>query len=172
MANLILINAEKLREMHTKIHEAFNIKAHGPEHEAAAKAFHEAYDSLAFPGGLSQALEKLKNHDPSIIDEIIFFLKENPDYFRSGYHKEEMLRRLKSFVFNKSQESLLASLIIRSIDEGPGRLFSAYARLSRKIDYNLLSVEIKKRLKSNKPEIQRRALHIHDLYLENKSRKI
>jgi len=163
MPSLTLKNAQKLKKLNAQIKENFRLDPHGPTHQAATQAFHKAYDSLAFPGGISQALDRLKNKDTSILNEVLSFLQNNPDYFRSGYHKEKMLQHLKSFSLSQKQQTLLSSLILRSIDSGPKRLFSAYAKLAPKINPALLKPEILIRLQSSHPEIQRRATHVHEL---------
>ena len=162
MSSPTLKNAQKLRELNAQIKETFQLDPHDPTHQAATQAFHQAYDSLAFPGGISQALDRLKNKDPSILDEILSFLQDNPDYFRSGYHKEKMLQHLKSFSLSKKQQTLLSSLILRSIDGGPKRLFQAYSRLAPKITPDLLLPEVLERLHSPNPEIQHRATHVKE----------
>jgi hypothetical protein len=162
-------NAKKLRELQKRIHETFRLKPHGAEHHAACRDFDEHYDALAFPGGLYDVLKRLKDHDTTIVDDIISFLREDPQYFRSGYHKEEMLRRLKGFDLTTSQKNSLASLIIRSVENGPRRVFSAYAKLAAKLDLPAMEESIVQFSKSKNAEVGRRSRHILDIL---KARKI
>jgi hypothetical protein len=164
-------NAKKLRELSERVHETFRLKPHGKEHHAACREFDENYDALAFPGGLHDALKRLKEHDVTIIDDIISFLREDPHYFRSGYHKEEMLRRLKSFDLTASQKNSLASLIIRSIENGPRRVFSAYARLAAKMNIPTIEESILQFGKSENAEVKRRLQHILNILKTTRNRR-
>jgi hypothetical protein len=159
----IMINAEKLQALHDRIRKTFRAHPHGPEHTAACREFHENYNPLAFPGGLDKALRRLKEHDSTVIDEIISFLREDPQYFRSGYHKETMLRRLKGFALTTTQRKSLASLIIRSVENGPRRVYLAYARLSAKLNVSSMETSIIQLGKSNNAEVKRRSQHILEI---------
>ncbi len=158
--SVILHNAACLRELNARIHETFRLRPHGPEHEAACKEFHEQYDQLAFPGGLTQALQRLRDRDKSLLDEAIHFLREDPQYFRSGYNKEEILRLLKSFILSTAQKNTLGPLLIRSVQSGPCRIFMAYARLASQLDSTATTTALLACSKSSDAETRRRANHV------------
>jgi hypothetical protein len=83
-------NAAELEKLRERVDETFRQRGKGPERvawEEAARAFHAAYDKLAFPGGLSRELELLKVGDVTAIELAIQFLEANPWYFRSGFTK-------------------------------------------------------------------------------------
>ncbi len=168
--SLIQHNAARLREMHARIHETFRLRPHGPEHEAACKEFREQYDPLAFPGGLTQALQRLRDHDISLLDGAIHFLREDPQYFRSGYNKEKILRLLKSFIPPPAQKNILGSLLIRSVQSGPRRMFMAYARLAFQLNSNTTTAVMSACSKSTDAEIRRRADHVLEVLKTHSSR--
>lgn len=63
--------------------------------ERACAEFHARYDQLAFPGGLSAALERLANGDMLTAETAIIYLEIHPYFFRSQYHATTFIRRLK-----------------------------------------------------------------------------
>ncbi len=165
MQGSIACNAARLRQLHERIHETFQARPHGPEHHAACDEFHKAYDSMAFPGGLSAGLKRLKNSDPEAVELALQFLQADPYFFGSGYIKENILRQFKRFPLTKDQHLRLAALIVRSIDGGGRREFRGYSRLARKIHPESLLEAVNTRLPSSNPEVVLRAkavLHVLD----------
>jgi hypothetical protein len=160
VANMISENAGRLRHMHEEIHRTYAAKPHGVEHHWACKLFHEGYDTLAFPGGLKLGLERLKRLEPEAVENAIQFLEEDPWFYRSGYVKEEMVRRLKHAALTKSQQSRLRSVIMRSIRQGTRRIAHALARLAPVVDSTALVRSVESYAQSDETEISRRAQQI------------
>jgi hypothetical protein len=163
MQATIASNAARLRHLHDRIDTTFREQPHGPEHRAACDEFHREYDSLAFPGGLAAGLKQLKNNNPEVIEAALQFMVEDPRFFRSGYIKEEILRRLKHCDLSNQQQSRIAMLIVRSMDGGGRREFEGYSRLARRIHPPSLIAAAQTRLSSRNLEIVRRAkavLHV------------
>ena len=161
--DVIVANAKQLRGLFQRIGETFRAEPHGPEHQAAAAEFHSNYDRLAFPGGLEQAMDKLGSCDPGTIAAAVDFLEIDPSFHRSGYIKEDILRRLKRCEIDVETTQRLAQLIIRSLDSGPRRVAQAYARLGATVHPPELSAALPARLASDDPEIRRRTeelLHV------------
>jgi hypothetical protein len=144
-------NARRLRELYSCTH------CDGPEYHAACAAFHAQYDSLAFPGGLADGLRKLRACDRSTVETVIDFLEEDPRFFRSGYIKETMLRRLKACPLLDRQKRRLVRLVIRSMDGGGRREFQGYSRLAPVVLSDGLLESVRVRLTSNDAEVARRA---------------
>lgn len=127
---MIKRNAAQLCELKSRIDETLRATPHGPEHHAACAEFHYRYDSLAFPFGLSQAMESIKAGDLNIIEIAIQYLEVKPRFFGSGYIAEEILHRLKRLQLTPDQITRLVSLIIQSIVSNDGRTFIQYVHLA------------------------------------------
>ncbi len=61
----------------------------------ACDEFHHRFDALAFPGGLSHALESLGAGDTAKAEIAILYLELHPYFFRSQYIGTMLMRRLK-----------------------------------------------------------------------------
>lgn len=127
---IIRRNATQICEITARIHEEYAKKPHGPEHRAACRVFFEKYDSLAFPGGLHDAMEMLKSGDTEIVEAAIQYLEVNPRFFGSGYITEEILHRLKRVILTPEQITRLVHLTICRVVDAPGRIFDRYVRLA------------------------------------------
>lgn len=155
-------NAAQLRAMHAEIKRTFSLEPHGAAHIAACAAFHQAYDRLAFPGGLACFRKRLKRMETAAIDEAIEFLEADPWFKCSGYVKEEIVRRLKQATLTDRQRNRLASVVRRSTTAGTRRLARHLARLAPIVD----SLSFRKGVESLanfSDEARQRAKHIQDV---------
>jgi hypothetical protein len=128
--SIITENAARLRELHDEIHRTYRLGPHGPDHHAACRRFHGSYDALAFPGGLTLGLDRLKRLDPLTVEMAVRFLEEDPWFHRSGYIKEVIVMRLKNALLTEPQRYRLASVVLRSMVKGSGRAARHLARLA------------------------------------------
>jgi hypothetical protein len=96
---LIEANAAKLRELKATLNSTVGRRWKSDEEEQAWRnacaRVHESYDALAFPGGYERALELLKQGDLATAEVAIIFCEMRPYFFRSGYNRSHLLRRLK-----------------------------------------------------------------------------
>ena len=157
---LIARNAARLRELNDRIREAYSRHPGSFAHREACKVFHEQYDKLAFPGGLERALLRLKALDAETVDTAIEFLDVDPRFFRSGYIKETILRRLKKAKLSEWQRQRLSGLVIRSLQGGGRREFRAYARLAGVLRTATIMQAAQKETSSRNPEFRRRAEYV------------
>ena len=99
-------NAKRIAEMHARIHE-LSARRGNPEcgrlWGLACAEFHASYDALAFPGGYGSALTRLAGNDAETIEAALVFLELRPYFFRSGYMRETLLRRLKQVAMSEHQ---------------------------------------------------------------------
>jgi len=153
-------NAARLRDLYTRVKEASRKRPRGPDHTAACGEFRDAYDELAMPGGLDKHLFLLREGDKQAVSAAIAFLSADSRFFRSGYIKEKMLRRLKRVSLTQHQQQTPVRLVIRSVDRGGRREFHAYARLSGVLDPCQIETAIESRLASEDPEVLRRAREV------------
>jgi len=155
----ILENAAQLRAWHLRIHATLEA-GDGAAHYAACRAFQSNFDRLAFPGGLQQGLQKLKQHDHDAIESAVRFLEADPHYFRSGYLKERLLHTLKRVPLRIEQQDRLAQCINRSVLGGSRRVFAAYARLAGVVHPPDLLVIMEAHRNAENPEVRRRAAQV------------
>ena len=123
-------NSVRLRQLRDQLHKACE-QARGSEaHQTAIDEFNAQYEYLAFPGGLQNGLDALKDANTSIIPDCIAFLEADPWFFRSGYAKAEILRRLKNLPLTDVQRKRLLKIILQAVDYEIRSGFSDYARLA------------------------------------------
>jgi hypothetical protein len=113
-AKFIQANAQRVREMHALILATFmkrSTPAGRDVWERACAEFHASYDTLAFPGGYESGLRRISEGDAEAIEAALVFLELRPYFFRSGYMREKLLRRLKHVPFNHSQAQRFAAVL-------------------------------------------------------------
>jgi hypothetical protein len=98
MKATILANASRLRHLHDQIHATFKTRNDSnldfDRWKKACSEFHESYDRLAFPGGLSIGLKKLIQGDIPTAETAILYLEVAPYCFRSQYVATSLKRAL------------------------------------------------------------------------------
>lgn len=135
--NIFEVHATELEKLHNRVHETARHRSEGDQQKAswqeACRAFFASYDRLAFPGGLSQEFDLLRVGDPGAIEMAVQFLEANPWYFRSGYHKADILKLLKRLPLSGDQCARLRRVILERVQGRPVREMRAYGRLAPKI---------------------------------------
>ncbi len=135
--NVFESRAAELERLNERLLELSRHRRESPEATAAwreaARAFHANYDRLAFPGGLAREFERLRNGDPEAIELAVRYLEANPWYFRSGYHKAEMLKFLKRNPLSEGQCARLRKVILDRVRGNPVREMRAYCRLAPRV---------------------------------------
>ena|ERR1043166_178683 len=134
MHSLILDNARRLRDLHDEIHRTVahrdDSAAACKEWEGACRRFHEAYDALAWPGGLDEGMRLLKAYDPDAVEVAIAFLEVDPLYFRSGYIKVDVVKRLLHAPLTSGQQDRLRRVVLQRARGPSRREFRAFCRLA------------------------------------------
>jgi len=69
------------------------------------------YDALAFPGGYEGALERISAGGTTRIEAALVFVECHPYFFRSGYMRQAMMRRLKRAVIGTKYEARFAAFM-------------------------------------------------------------
>jgi hypothetical protein len=134
-AALIQHNAQELRDLHDEIHRTLKFRHESDSGRArweeACRRFHQSYDQLAFPGGVSQWLTRLEMNDSGAIEDAVIFLEVDPIFFRSGYLKERALKYLRWAPLNDDQKRRLRLVILaRVYDPKIRREFRRYCGLA------------------------------------------
>ncbi|HKD78863.1 MAG TPA: hypothetical protein VKH81_04170 [Candidatus Angelobacter sp.] len=144
--NVFETNAAELEKLRQRVLDLSRKRRESPKHEAAwheaARIFHEAYDTLAFPGGLSREFELLRIGDAAAIEMAVQFLEANPWYFRSGYYKADILRLLRKHPLNEDQGARMRKLILERVQGLPVREIRAFARFTPKVTTPEFEAEI------------------------------
>lgn len=135
--NVFESSAAELNKLHARMHELARRRSESDDAKAAwreaAEAFQTNYDRLAFPGGLASEFERLRNGDAEAIELAVRYLEANPWYFRSGYHKADILKTLKRSRLTPEQCARLRTIILHRVREKPVREMRAYARLAPQV---------------------------------------
>ncbi len=157
----IAMNAAELRALHGAIWSAFARRARSladrAEWESACLRFRASYDRLAFPGGLTAAMKRLAEGDATAIEASIRFLEADPWFFRSGYIKAEILRRIRQAELEPQQVERLRLVILDRVAGRDTREFRWYCRLARVIANPEFRAKIERLRSSPVPPIARRA---------------
>ena len=99
MKQTIEHNAAEIRRLHRAIHDTYSHRSEGPEAfeawKRACAELHSRYDSLAFPGGLSAAFERLAAGDALTAETAVIFIELRPYFFRSQYNATKFIKLLK-----------------------------------------------------------------------------
>ncbi len=124
---LVIKNTEALHELD---HWLRNPGPEDHDRAAAVTYYFRRYDLLAFPGGLTNGLQRLSASDLEAIETAITFLEVDPMFHRSGYIKQNLLRQLKRISLTEQQRCRLKDIVLTKISAGDSREFRAYARLA------------------------------------------
>jgi len=127
-------NSAALSKLDIALRAATKNRHKNPEAYLKALAdFKEAYNRLAFPGGLDHGFQRLNEHDPNTIETAIAYLIVDPYFFRSGYIKRDILKILKKAPLTQEQIVLLQDCLFNAIQHPPRQEYREYCRLARKV---------------------------------------
>lgn len=131
--DLILKNAEIINEMKEAIDRTAKNQERDPQAwQNATRLFNEAYDRLAFPGGLEHGMRLLSKQDPTAVTIAIEYLEANPYCFRSGYIKAKIAHYLKKALLTQAQKKQIQDILITAIkDDHKKEEYKKYCRLAR-----------------------------------------
>lgn len=140
----IIENTQTLQKLLPQLNEAIDTAYQSKNPQAWKDALQkrsDTYNKLAFPGGLKEGIEKLENKDPEIVDITIEWLKADPYYFRSGYHKKKIVHLLKHIELTNKQTQALQEVLINAI-YSKQFFYREYSRLARKIQDKMFQQKI------------------------------
>jgi hypothetical protein len=107
-----------------------------PENLRDYGRFVEAWKA-AWPDALWEALRP-PHDDPSKLDTALRFLEEDPFFFRSGYTKVYVLRRLPRWPLTSDARRRIADIVLRAVDGPPRREFRWQAKAAHHADREIL----------------------------------
>ena len=142
LRDLIRREEREITRLHSRVHETFNQKKREPEKwKHACKEFY-SYVS-AIDEYIDYAYREFKYTDAELLEFAISFLEVDPLFFRSGYVKAELLRKLKRSDLNAKQIERLNVVLVDAVDRRASREFKAYCRLAAIITNPKLTYIIK-----------------------------
>ena len=123
-------NYEKtLNELHNIVHNTFKNRRKNPkEWNKALETFHGHTSSLDH---YFQKIVDCKNfNNPDLLEFVICFLEADPVFFRSGYLKEIILRKLKRTQLDAENSKQLKKVFIDAVENRGYREFKDYCKLA------------------------------------------
>jgi hypothetical protein len=121
-----------LAGLHRRVHATF--KDRGRKLEAWKKA---CSDFCAYNSKMNPYIKEIYNESEYNTEDIkefaITFLELDPMFFRSGYIKEEILRKIKRSKLNSKQVERLLYVLERAVENKGTREYRRYCRLAPSI---------------------------------------
>jgi hypothetical protein len=132
---------------------------HYREWAEAAELFHAAGAAM-YPDEFEDAMAGLAGTPApaQAAETAIVFLEADPWCFRSGYTKQEILRKLRRHPLTPEQKQRLANALLRYVDVGDRRELLDACKLARHHPTQELRSQLKSRLGSQDGDVARRAL--------------
>lgn len=92
------------------------------------------------------------------IDAALDFLQDDPHYFRSGYAKQRVLRRIAHQALTDEQRRRARAVVVQYVDGGAHGTMRQLQRVARRVADNPLRRELRARLHSDDEHVAWRAL--------------
>ena len=130
--NDIESETEVINWLHRRVHATYKARSTdlGAWKEACS-AFHSHVP--VFHPLINRVYESSTLNDKELIEFSITFLELNPMFFRSGYIKEEMLRKLKRSALSEKQVERLRAVLLDAVNSRGTREFRSYCRLLQRV---------------------------------------
>jgi hypothetical protein len=126
---LIQREGERIADLHGQVKSTYKQRSKDfNKWKLACEAFH-SYVSL-MDEFIDRAYKEESYSEPELLEFSISFLEVNPLFFRSGYIKEELLRKLKRTKLNGKQIERLNAVLQDAVDQRGSREFKGYCRLA------------------------------------------
>ena len=119
----ILENSKKIDNYHAQL----------LQEKITSKDFFAYHDALTLPGGLTHIIKNLRESNQDAIDTAIAFLHVDPDFYHSGYVKEQLLSLLKKVSLSKEHIAALQEILLNKITQKSSREYTDYCKLARVI---------------------------------------
>lgn len=102
-------------------------------------------------------LNEVEEVDGEWRDNAITFLEVNPRYFRSGYDKAQLLRRLKRADLSAKHKQRLVAVLMDVVGRPSGVEFRQYCQLAARLASKELTAALAKLVRSPDDGVRRRA---------------
>ena len=124
---------------------------------AAHQEDEKDYEQLGIDSWVAELGVRLERAEPAAIEEALTFLERDPYFFRSGYARERVARRLARVELSAAQKARARALVLSSVDGQRHCPFPGVGRLAKAAADNRLRRELRVRLHGN-PAVAHRAL--------------
>ena len=137
-------HSEEVNRLHAAVHETVKYRdksqSHREEWLKAAALFRNHHSSI---DNWMQEIEGSEICDWQNAREFVFqYLTVDPVYFRSGYAKEMLVKKLKKCVLTNEESQILRTLIVNRIQSGGQREFKKFCQLIPKIQNEAFNEEV------------------------------
>lgn len=159
----VRLRARMLKRADVELSDAADSRGWGESHyrdwQVAAERFHTAHAAM-YPGELNDAIAALAAAPAAAVavETVMVFLEADPWCFRSGYVKQEILRRLRRQPLTIEQKERLGKALLMHVDAGDRRELLDACKLARRHPTRSLRAQLKERLVSPDGDIARRSL--------------
>ncbi len=152
----IILEAEKINQLHKNIDKTLkNRGTNRAPWEKACKEFHSYTSELNEL--VNRVYEESEPKDTDVIEFILSFLEVDPVFFRSGYIKEEMLKKIKRVELTEKQIYRLRNVLYSAVESRGFREFKGYCRLAPIVTNNQLNEWLSKKINSSEGAVKSRA---------------
>lgn len=117
--------------------------------------FHSAIDH-AYPEDFWELWKKLPSGDPTAVENAVLFLEADPWFFRSGYVKSGLIKKLNRLPLLAELEARLRNVLLDVVKTRDRREFRSYCHLARRVESADLRRDLSKLQTSADPNVQRR----------------
>ncbi len=127
--DLIRRESKVIDKLHSRIHETFlNRNKDLETWKRACSEFHTYLSPM--DSYIEKIYDDSLSNNAELIEFGISFLELNPMFFRSGYIKEELLRKLKQASLSPKQIIRLLGVLVESVENRGYREYRGYCRLA------------------------------------------
>ena len=157
---LISSESRKLNHLHKEIGRHYLYRNKNPKPwKLACKDFH-AYQS-PIDSYIDKIFGSVTEYDSELIEFSILFLELDPRFYRSGYIKEEILRKFRKLEFSKKDNQRLRIVLLNAVERRAGREFKKYCSLypqvkDEELEATLINISKNESSKGNRARLMLR----------------
>jgi hypothetical protein len=118
------------------------------------------YEQLDIDSWVVELSERLASGEPEAIEEALTLLERDPYFFRSGYARERVARRLARVELTPVQKARARAVVLSTVDGQRHCPHPGVGRLARAVADNPLRRELRARLHDRDSGVARRALRM------------
>ena len=107
-----------------------------------------------------EVIKGIENKQRRAIEDGILFLEISPRYFRSGYYKAIIARKLKSAPLSAEQQERLQRVILSAVAGRVGPEFNEFARLAIRVADAEFMNEVEKRIPTSEGWVRGRLVRL------------